>query len=661
MRPTPELGTHPFPAMIMNPFEKSSPSVLYPTSRPHPRHRSAIFAVLLVLSLTLPAFFLVSPVTGGAVGNSPLADGSNPSLTASSAEHPSSSNAPPCAGSMALAPCPQVGSSDVDVNWTNLTSYLSPAPSARDDAASAYDAATQSILLFGGHMGSATWGDTWSFANGSWTSRSPPVDTSTNTPSPRWGASMAYDPLTGSVILFGGRGGQPFYNDTWEWKGGAWENLVVPKSPPARDFATMAFDPALGVLVLFGGNNGAATSAFNDTWEFDGSTWTNVTGSVGPTPPGRYGAGAAYDPNAGAIVLFGGYNPTAGDLNDTWTFNATGWKLVVPLAGGPGPRSDPQMAYDDARGDVMLYGGVTPSGSRWGDLWRYSNGTWSQQLGSENGTLVARAGGTMVDLLTPNPPGSVMVLFGGSVSGSLSSRAVSSETWLYGATLPLGATTPRSLRNIYDNGQSFQISSHAFGGTPPYSYDWVGLPPGCASVNASELACAPNPQPNPAGVAFTVTLLVSDHVGSSIASGSAIFTLSPAPTILAFYTVPAIPTTGVAFTLVVNAQGGAGWLNYSYVALPSGCPISNTNVSTLTCTTTQAAVYSVLVSVTDALGAFAEANATIDVTSPSTSAGGVTTTELALGVAVEAVVAVVIVVVVYRRGRAPPPAPPRTP
>ena len=96
----------------------------------------------------------------------------------------------------------------------------------------------------------------------------------------REAASMAFDPATGQLILFGGFDGANSVNDTWNWDGTTKRGVnCFPQStlPPARAFATMAFDPATGQLILFGG---IGNSGFlDDTWNWDGKakTWTQLT------------------------------------------------------------------------------------------------------------------------------------------------------------------------------------------------------------------------------------------------------------------------------------------------------------------------------------------------------------------------------------------------
>lgn len=88
---------------------------------------------------------------------------------------------------------------------------------------------------------------------------------------------MAYDPTTHQLVLFGGMqltgsSLSPLVADTWVWNGTTWTQLHPTASPPARGDASMALDPATNQLVLFGGNG---TAGFlNDTWTRNGSNWT---------------------------------------------------------------------------------------------------------------------------------------------------------------------------------------------------------------------------------------------------------------------------------------------------------------------------------------------------------------------------------------------------
>jgi hypothetical protein len=70
------------------------------------------------------------------------------------------------------------------------------------------------------------------------------------------------------VVLFGGAAEQGrntrLFADTWTWDGTTWMQQTPAVHPSAREFASMADDPATGTVVLFGGGNQGRE--FADTW-----------------------------------------------------------------------------------------------------------------------------------------------------------------------------------------------------------------------------------------------------------------------------------------------------------------------------------------------------------------------------------------------------------
>ena len=91
---------------------------------------------------------------------------------------------------------------------------------------------------------------------------------------------MAYDPATGEWSSSAASNGS-FLNDTWTWNGTTWTERSPATSPPARYFASMAYDPATGNMVLFGGDG--SSGYLGDTWTWNGITWTERP----PAPPLR--------------------------------------------------------------------------------------------------------------------------------------------------------------------------------------------------------------------------------------------------------------------------------------------------------------------------------------------------------------------------------------
>ena len=234
-----------------------------------------------------------------------------------------------------------------------------------------YDPATGTMILFGGDngffQGTNAFADTWSWNGTTRTKMSPATS-----PPARDSAAMAYDPATRTMVLFGGssntNNGGTFLGDTWTWNGATWTQLSPATSPPARGGASMAHDPATGAMVLFGGfPNGNAGGSFGDTWSWDGTTW--IQASPATSPPARNGAAMAYDAATGTVVLFGGGSGVT-DLGDTWSWDGTGWTQLSP-ATSPPARQNASMAYDPATGAMALFGGK--NGGDLSDTWSWAN------------------------------------------------------------------------------------------------------------------------------------------------------------------------------------------------------------------------------------------------------------------------------------------------
>jgi hypothetical protein len=249
--------------------------------------------------------------------------------------------------------------------WTwNGTTWAKQAPAvhppALTGAAMAYDVATGTVVLFGGNNNKlGDLGQTWTWDGTTWTKQTPAAS-----PSPRTGAGMAYDAATGTVVLFGGFADKTglYLNDTWTWNGTTWTKQAPAASPPAWAAAGTAYDAATRTVVLFGGPNG-------DTWTWNGTTWTEQAPAASPSP--RAGAGMAYDAATATVVLFGGIGYSTGHyLGDTWTWDGTTWTRQSPAA-SPATGDYPAMAYDAANSSVVLFGGYNGRGP-----YAYHSGTW---------------------------------------------------------------------------------------------------------------------------------------------------------------------------------------------------------------------------------------------------------------------------------------------
>lgn len=93
--------------------------------------------------------------------------------------------------------------------------------------------------------------------------------------------------------------------------------------------------------------------------------WTQRSPATAPSP--RYVPAMAYDSARGVIVLFGGWDGS-NSLGDTWKWDGSNWGQETPSK-APTPRWGHGMTFDSARGLTVLFGGYNDS--VWSDTWEY--------------------------------------------------------------------------------------------------------------------------------------------------------------------------------------------------------------------------------------------------------------------------------------------------
>ncbi|MCB9854669.1 MAG: hypothetical protein H6818_03200 [Phycisphaerales bacterium] len=188
--------------------------------------------------------------------------------------------------------------------------------------------------------------------------------------------AMAFDVERGVTVLFGGdfANGGGLRGDTWEWDGTSWTQANPDPAPIARASHAMAYDSLRHQVLLFGGNAlpNSGGEGLNDLWAWDGNAWT-LLASEGPGP--RLRASMAYDVARDRVVLFGGATTDGEPLSDTWEWDGTSWASIDHA--GPAARHSAGMAYDETRQRIVLFGGAgIGCCEHFGDTWEYSDGNW---------------------------------------------------------------------------------------------------------------------------------------------------------------------------------------------------------------------------------------------------------------------------------------------
>jgi galactose oxidase-like protein len=100
------------------------------------------------------------------------------------------------------------------------------------------------------------------------------------------------------------------------------------------------------------------------------------TTTVTPTPRGF--TGLAYDEARAQLVMFGGTTNGGTVVGDFWSWDGTTWTPRVP-ATLPPPRDQHGMTYDPARHEIVVFGGVGLQNTMLDDTWVWNGVDWQQR------------------------------------------------------------------------------------------------------------------------------------------------------------------------------------------------------------------------------------------------------------------------------------------
>ena len=166
---------------------------------------------------------------------------------------------------------------------------------------------------------------TWTWDGKTWTDRHP-----STSPPYRNSAAMAPGARAG-VLLYGGAPAETgTLNDSWAWDGTTWSQLH-PSTKPQGGPAFMAHEDARHEVVLVEAiteQSGANTTVKGSaTWTWMGSNWRQQHPST--SPPFELFRSIAYDAARDRVILFGGKDPTTNQAtNDTWLWDGTSWSAI---------------------------------------------------------------------------------------------------------------------------------------------------------------------------------------------------------------------------------------------------------------------------------------------------------------------------------------------
>ncbi len=296
---------------------------------------------------------------------------------------------------------------------TDASPAVAERPPARSGFGLAFDTRRSRLVLFGGSdTAFERLGDTWEWSAAHWTR------VAVNGPPARSDFAMTFDARRGRVVMFGGRTATGAANDTWEFDGTRWLR-VDSAGPGARALTSMAYDDARGRVVLFSGSAGSKRPA--DTWEWDGHAWTEMPVTT-PGPVGRGAHAMVYDAAARRVVLIGGYDKSS--LSDTWEWDGARW-----TRGADGPDIlHTAAAFDPQSGRTLIFGGFN-SDVRSDHLLARASSSWS--------TIATAGPPARAEHRGVYAPGVGFVIFGGIGGQGMSvaerGRAKLNDLWAFDA------------------------------------------------------------------------------------------------------------------------------------------------------------------------------------------------------------------------------------
>ncbi|MCI4319719.1 MAG: hypothetical protein L3K23_06285 [Thermoplasmata archaeon] len=512
-------------------------------------------------------------------------------------------------------------------NWSLLTT--TGAVPATYAPGLVYDAHDAYVLLYGGRLmdTSTTFGwvsnQTWSYKAGVWTNLSTAAPFAVVFP------NLVYDAADEYVVLYDEAGLSPTdpngtLQTTWTYAAGLWTNRTAGAGNPPAWWGEMAYDAADHYVLYFGGYT-LTNQLINATYTFHGGSWSNITASVRNAPSPRMNYGMAYDSVHGQVLMYGGlahlfvYNASAWSY-EMWAYSADNWTL---LSSNGTTFNTQTMVFDAADNESVLVGTSNlsiepPNIVTWtyaGNTWTlaapaFARGTHLTDVGRPLTLDVTQSinGGALVYRYAGLPPGCHSVdapqltCFPSSVgtypvvvtiSGAGGFQAMARATVQVDPLPTVLSFTPTSAVGEVGLPIGFAVASTPGSGSLQYAY--VGLPPGCASVNSPNLQCVPT-----AAGSYDVSASVTDAAGGS-ALGAAHLQVYTEVSVAALQSSRNVLDVGELVTVTGVVAGGVAPYTFDYQGLPSGCATANTSV--LACQPTSVGTFTISVQATDGLGA----------------------------------------------------------
>ncbi|MCI4336802.1 MAG: hypothetical protein L3K17_06360, partial [Thermoplasmata archaeon] len=505
--------------------------------------------------------------------------------------------------------------------WTNLTATAGTPPAFFGSMT--YDTLDGYVLYFGGYTLSDQLSNaTFTFSGGSWSNTSSTVR---GAPSARCYYGIAYDAGLKEVLLYGGLVQLYVYNsseystETWGYAGGTWTLLA--SNGTSYNTQSMVYDVADNETILLGSSNFTLSPPNVVTWVFFGNHWG--IGAPALAPSSRIAdAGRAFtlrvtdSPNAGGLSYqYTGLPIGCSSANTarlTCIPTVTGnYSIGVEVSGAGGFFATARTTIEVAAPPAVIAFTPTASVGEVGTPIGFAlaatsgaGGLTYSYLGLPAGCLSAN---TPQLTCVPAVAGSFTVT--ADVTDTVGFTAAGSAIFQVVPALEISAFGP--VQAVADAGQSVHLHTTLIGGVGPFAYQYTGLPAGCAGVDTGTVSCRLSAVGN-----FAIGVHASDSLGV-FAQGRASLLVNPSLTVNSLGLSTTLVPVGGSTVLTTSIAGGTAPFEYAYTGLPNGC--TGVASASVTCASLAAGTYTVSVTITDATGAVATGTGTFTVQAIGTS------------------------------------------
>jgi uncharacterized repeat protein (TIGR01451 family) len=161
--------------------------------------------------------------------------------------------------------------------------------------------------------------------------------------------------------------------------------------------------------------------------------WHLITTTLSPAVAGEHAM--AYDSARGVVLLYGGNATGYPYENSTWEFDGSDWALITTTH-RPAARYGAVMAYDSTRGIAVLFGGSDETDTALAGTWEYSGTDWVEVFPATSPLSRTYAS------LAADPISGTLYLFGGNDGETDYDELWAYQAGSWGVIMPSGGAPP---------------------------------------------------------------------------------------------------------------------------------------------------------------------------------------------------------------------------